>query len=205
MLKEINAASIAGGRLGFSSLFSLILTMAACAARPLAPVASGSTLPQERSLIAVVAGELARSEDCNFGNGKTGIAVNKYAVSAKGLVSDEWLKAYLEPSMWAQMKDLVGALREANPDDRLVDWNLAENSELKSADLSTLSAQARERLSATVRCFATFLRPAVSSDGRSALVAVHLGPSPHGAVAFYALVQIQDEWRISAHKLFEFM
>lgn len=185
--------------------FCQIFILSSCANRPLVQDAAKSPSSEERAIVAVVVGDLAHDEICDFGSGKVGVAVNKYAISANDLVSDSWLEAYLEPNMWGQIKDLIRTLRRINTDDRLVDWGFPENANIISENLHAMGVAARERLLSSVRCFATFLLPAVSDDGKSALVSVYLGPSPHGAVAFYVLAKVEDRWTISTHKAFEFM
>lgn len=186
-------------------LFFHIFTLSSCTGRLLVPDATESLSSEERAIVAVVVGNIAHDEICDFGGGKVGVVVNKHVISANDLVSDGWLEAYLEPNMWVRTKALIRTLRSINADDRLVDWRFSENTNILSEDLYAMSVAVRERLLSSVRCFATFLLPAVSDDGKSALVSVYLGPSPHGAVAFYILDKVEGRWAISMHKAFEFM
>lgn len=182
----------------------LVFSLTACASHPLVREIN-PVPPEEYTISMIVARDLAQNNECNSGSGEDGVVLNKYMVSAKDLVSDSWIEAYINPEMWVQMKDLIDPLRRVNDDDRLMDWGASELGKLKIVDLSILSMSEREQLLATVRCFITFLMPVVSSDGNSALVCVHVGPSPHGAVAFYVLVKVRDEWMVSASEFFDFM
>lgn len=202
-LRTIDLPPTIGGRIGLILSAALLLT--ACSGHRLVAQVADSVPPEERTISAIVVRDLAHDSECNFGSGKAGIVLDRHMASAKSLVSDQWLQAYVKPEMWMRMRNLTGSLRRANDDDRLVDWEIPESGELKIVDLSAVSQDATEHLLATVRCFATFLMPVVSSDGNSALVSVHVGPSPHGTVAFYILVKVRGEWIIFAREHFVFM
>jgi hypothetical protein len=121
------------------------------------------------------------------------------------MVSDEWLAENLEPDAWAQIAPLTQTLRDSNPSEHLVDWGLEDRSGLAVRDLSALDTRQVERLASTVRCFATFMLPAISLNGEDALLGFHVGPSPHGAIAFYALKRDAAGWRVAARSFFHFL
>lgn len=202
LLKPSDALRKAGILLGLILPISLA---ASCANRPSISDVAQSPSPEERAVVAVAAADLAHDEACNDGNGEAGVAVDAGAAPAIDLVSDDWLEAYLEPGMWAQMKPLMNTLRSIPADGRRIDWGFPESADIVSADFPAMSATARARLLARVRCFASFLRPAISGDGKSAVVWANLGSSPHGAAAFYVLTKSEGRWAVSMRKVLEWL
>lgn len=180
-------------------------SIAACTAtipsKPSAPFVS-----EERSaLVSIVAEDFANNPDCDYGSGASGIVVDSTTLSSRGMVSDEWLAEKFAPDVWAQVAPLTQALRDSNSSDHRVDWGFEERSGLAVRDLSALDAREVERLASTVRCFATFMLPSISLNGEDALVGFYVGPSPHGAVAFYALKLDASGWRVAARGFVHFL
>jgi hypothetical protein len=187
------------------NVVGMCASISACATaippKPSAPLVS----TERRALISIVAEDFASNPDCAYGTGSSGIVVDSTVVSSRGMVSDVWLAEKFEPEIWAQVAPLARMLRDSNPSNHLVDWGLEERSGLAVRDLSSLESREVERLASTVRCFATFMLPAVSLNGEDALVGFYVGPSPHGAVAFYALKRDASGWRVAARRFVHFL
>ena len=160
---------------------------------------------EQSALVSIVAEDFASNPDCDYGTGSSGIVVDSRVVSSRGMVSDEWLAEKFEPEVWAQVAPLAKTLRDSNPADHLVDWGFEERFGPAIRDLASLQSREVERLASTVRCFATFMLPAVSLNGENALVGFYVGPSPHGAVAFYALKRDASGWRVAARSFVHFL
>lgn len=156
-------------------------------------------------IMSLVAQDFAKNPDCDYGSGESGILVNSKVVSSKGLVSDEWLAHKLEPEVWSQIAPLSQLLRSANSTAQLVDWGVLDRPGLVVRDLSSLDMREADLLASQVRCFATFMLPAISADGDEALSAFYVGPSPHGAVAFYVLRRGAAGWSIATRSFFHFL
>ena len=151
----------------------------------------------DRDLVELVALDFERHEDCDYGSGKSNVAVNRLVVNTDNLQSDEWVRYYAK-SAWGGIKPLLELLRLRNQLDRRVDWRFTDSPKLKQKDLYRMDERSLSRLRSQVRCFVSFLLPAVSSDGQNALVAFHPGPSPHGAIGFYVLRIRQGNWSIES-------
>jgi hypothetical protein len=160
--------------------------------------------PEDASLVRVVATDFAHSANCNDGFAPSGMIVATSTASSKGLVSDEWLRHSIEPFTWTRMRPLMSRLRERNADARRIDWVIPHEGDLIAEDLGTLDLLGYYDLMERARCAATFLLPAISDDGLTALVGFHLH-SEHGAVAFYMLHRDGSEWRIEDRAYFAFL
>jgi hypothetical protein len=169
--------------------------------KPHAPLVSS----EQSEIVLVVAEDFAMNPDCDYGTGESGIVVNSNVGSSSGLVSDEWLGRALDAQMWSQIAPLSPQLRAANPRSRLVDWGISDRPDMVVRDMSMLDQRQIDKLASKVRCFATFMLPAISSEGDDALVAFYVGPSPHGAVALYALKRGASGWVIAGRGFFHFL
>jgi hypothetical protein len=126
-------------------------------------------------------------------------------ISARDLASDEWLKYVLGAEDWSEIAPLLPNLRTRGVEERIMDWRLPESSQIRNRDLSALNGRERSELEASVRCFASFMQPVFSDDASRALVVLHVGPSPHGALAIYALRRSASGWSITTSRFIDFI
>lgn len=171
------------------------------ASKPLLPPVSS----REHDVVAAVVESLATDRQCDHAGGAIGIAVNQYMISARDLESDAWLAHALGADAWREVAPLMPVLRMSTTTDHRVDWLLPEGRDVRNRDLSSLGDRERSELEGSVRCFATFMQPVFSADATRALVVLHIGPSPHGALAIYALQFAAKRWEIAAHRIIDFI
>jgi hypothetical protein len=160
---------------------------------------------QERDVVAAVVEDLRGNAGCRLAADADAVAVNRYMIPARDLASDEWLEHALDADAWMEMAPLLPGLREHGEEEGIVDWELPESAHVLNRDLSGLGERERARLEASVRCWASFMRPAISDDAARALVVLHVGPSPHGALALYALRRSASGWSIAAGRFIEYL
>jgi hypothetical protein len=191
------------GRLVTAAL-ALSMLMLGCAARPRIEEPAPKADAEDALLVRVVATDFAQSANCNDGFAPSGMIVGTSTASSKGLVSDEWLRHFMEPLTWTRVQPLMPRLRERNAGSQRIDWAIPHQGALIAKDLTGLGILGYYQLMEHARCAATFLLPAISADGLTALVGFRVH-SEHGAVAFYLLHRDGDEWRIEDHAYFAFI
>jgi hypothetical protein len=183
----------------------LALVLTACVGNKIPRANLRLASQQEHDVVAAVVENLRHSPDCSHAEGSDAVAVNRHMISARDLASDEWLKYVLGAEDWSEIAPLLPSLRRQGMEERDMDWRLPETSQIRNRDLSTLSRGERSELEASVRCFATFMQPVLSDDASRALVALHVGPSPHGALAIYALKRSASGWYIARRRSIDFI
>jgi len=187
----------------FISALVLAFALTACVGNEI-PRANVRLAPQqERDVIATVVEDLVRNDGCRYAEGSDAVAVNRYMISARDLAPDEWFKSVLGGEDWSEIAPLLPTLRRQGTEERVVDWQLPENSQIRNRDLSALDGRERSELEASVRCFASFMQPVFSDDASRALVVLHVGPSPHGALAIYALRRSAGGWSIATSRFID--
>jgi hypothetical protein len=184
--------------------FTLSLLVSGCATEGRVETPAPKADPKDALLVRVVAADFAHSANCNDGFAPSGMIVGTSTASSEGLVSDEWLRHFMEPLTWARVQPLLPRLRELNANATHIDWSIPHEGDLIARDLTGLVMLDYYDLMKHVRCAATFLLPAISVDGLTALVGFYLH-SEHGAVAFYMLHRDGDEWQIEDRAYFAFM
>jgi hypothetical protein len=188
-----------------SPALALALVLTACVGNGLPRANVRLASQHEHEVVAAVVENLRHNADCSSAEGSDGVAVNRYMISARDLASDEWLKYVLGAEDWSEIAPLLPNLRTRGVEERIMDWRLPESSQIRNRDLSALNGRERSELEASVRCFATFMQPVFSDDASRALVALHVGPSPHGALAIYALKRSASGWYIARRRSIDFI
>lgn len=181
----------------------LALALTACVGNEIPRANVRFASQQERDVIATVVEDLLRNEGCSYTEGSDAVAVNRYMISARDLASDEWLKSILGDEDWLEIAPLLPILRRQGMGEGPVDWQLPESSQIRNRDLSAPDGRERSELEASVRCFASFMEPVFSDDASRALVVMHVGPSPHGALAIYALRRVASGWSIATSRFID--
>jgi len=184
---------------------ALALALTACVGNEIQRADVRLASQQEHDVVAAVVEDLRHNADCSAAEGSDAVAVNRYMISARDLASDEWLKYVLGAEDWSEIAPLLPNLRTRGVEERIVDWRLPESSQIRNRDLSALNGSERSELEASVRCFASFMQPVFSDDASRALVMLHVGPSPHGALAIYALRRSASGWSIAARRFIDFI
>ncbi|HVT31681.1 MAG TPA: hypothetical protein VHE32_03490 [Rhodanobacteraceae bacterium] len=187
-----------------ANAFALSLLVSGCATESRIETPAPKADPEDALLVRVVAADFAHSASCNDGFAQSGMVVNTSTTSSEGMVSDVWLRRYMEPDTWVRAQPLLPRLRELNINATRIDWSIPREGDLIAKDLTGLGILDYLDLMKHVRCAATFLLPAISTDGLTALVGFFL-ISEHGAVAFYTLHRDRGEWWIEDRVYVAFM
>jgi len=180
------------------------LVPAGCAAPPDAPGRS-----TDFELIELVLVDLIDFKEFHSLTGRDGkksqIVLSDQTIGSSGFLSDDQLSSESYPEKDKLVPPDIGAdLRRRNPKEpiSLSAFN-PKNPNIIVEDLSDIDGKddaAFEKKHPDARGYVEAWMPGYSEDGRTAVVRVLFGPTPHAATATYMLVKQDGRWKVKWRK-----